>query len=153
MARALYAAPVGAAVALVAATPKSVLGVIAPAAFGIDLTRLRIGFDGVTATDKAVLIELVRFTTDGTGTAGTIAQTSGRVLTTPTAFTTKYNYTVEPTGATVLDRWSLTPQGGIVVYDFGNDGPDSDTAQLLVLRCTAPTSAVNVNATMWVGRC
>jgi hypothetical protein len=152
MARSIYAAPVGAAVALVATTAKTILAVIASGQAGIDLRRLRIGFDGVTATDKAVLVELVRYPADGTGTAGTIAQTSGRAIAS-TGFTTKYNYSVEPASATVLDKWLLTPQGGTVVYDFGDDGPDAGITDLLAIRCTAPTSAVNATATMWFGRC
>src|SRR5205814_1563770 len=74
MARAIYAAPVGASVALVATVPKTVLGVIAPAQFGIDLVRYSLGFDSVTAADKAVTVEFVSFTADGTGAAGTVAQ-------------------------------------------------------------------------------
>lgn len=151
MARALYSAPVGAAVTLVAATAKTILSVIAPAQFGADLLQFEIGFDGITATDKAVAVELVRYTADGTGTPGTIAQQSGRVIT--AGFTTKYNYTVEPTGATVIRRWSLTPIGGTVLFDFGDRTPDCDVSQLLGIRCTAPTNPVNVNATMTVARC
>lgn len=151
MSRAIYAAPVGAAVALVTATPKTVLAVIAPAQFGIDLVKFRIGLDGVTATDKAVLIELVAFTADGTGSAVTVAQTSGRAIT--AGFTAKHTYTVEPTGVTVYDRWSLTPIGGTIVVEYGADSPDTPVSGVLGLRCTAPTNAVNVNATMWFARC
>jgi hypothetical protein len=151
MARAIYSAPVGAAVALVAATPKTVLAVITPATFGLDLTRLRIGFDGVTATDKAVLVELVSFTADGTGTAGVVTQTSGRAIT--AGFTSKYNYSIEPTTPTVYDRWSLTPIGGTVVYDLGSDSPDFPVSTVVGIRLTAPTSAVNANVTAWFGRC
>lgn len=150
MSRSIYTAPVGAAVALVAATPKTVLSMIAPAQFGVDLTKFRVGFDGVTSSDKAVLIELVRYTSDGNGTAGTVALASGRVTT--AGFTTKYNYTAEPTGAAVVDRWTLTPIGGLVIVEFGDDSPDTNVSELFGLRLTAPTSAVNVNATMWAGR-
>jgi hypothetical protein len=150
MGRALYGAPVGAAVALVAATPKTVLAVIAPAQFGIDARKLRVGFDGITATDKAVLVELVAYTADGTGTPGTIAQVSGRSIT--AGFTSKYNYSIEPTGATVYDRWTLTPIGGTAIIDLG-DEYDVAASGLLGVRCTAPTSAVNVNATLFVARC
>ena len=50
MSKAGYSATTTAAVALVAATAKSVLSVIAPAQFGVDLTKFRLGFDGVTAS-------------------------------------------------------------------------------------------------------
>lgn len=150
MGRALYSAPVGAAVALVAATPKTVLGLITPAQFGADARKLRLGFDGVTATDKAVLVELMAYTADGTGTPGAVAQTSGRSIV--TGFASKYNYTVEPTGGTVLDAFSLTPIGGAILLDLGDD-IDVGVSAVLGVRLTAPTSAVNARATLFVARC
>lgn len=151
MAKAGYSAATGAAVALVAATAKSVLSVIAPAQFGVDLKKIRLGFDGVTASAIPVLVELVAFTTDGTGTSGTVNQVYGRSIT--AGFTSKYNYSVEPTTATVVDRWSLTPNGGLVIYDWPlGDTPDTAVSNLFALRLTAP-AAVNVNASMWFERC
>jgi hypothetical protein len=110
MSKAGYTAEVGAAVALAAATAKTVLSVIAPAQFGVDLLKYRIGFDGVTASAVPVVVELVTWTTDGTGTSGTVVQVYGRSIT--AGFTTKYNYTVEPTTPTLVDRFTLTPNGG-----------------------------------------
>jgi hypothetical protein len=40
-----------------------------------------------------------------------------------------------------------------LVYEFGADSFDTAVSAVLGIRCTAPTSAVNVNATMIVGRC
>lgn len=152
MARAIYSAPVGASVALVAATAKTILGVITPAQFGIDLVRCELGFDSVTATDKAVTVEFVAYTADGTGTAGTMVQTSGRAIT--TGFTSKYNYSVEPTGGSVLARYSVTPIGGTIVLDFGDRSPiDTNVSVVLGLRLTSPTGTPNANATLWVARC
>jgi hypothetical protein len=151
MSKAGYTAEVGAPVALVAATAKTVLSVIAPAQFGVDLTKIRVGLDGVTASAIPVVVELVYFTTDGTGTGGTVNQVYGRSVT--PGFTSKYNYSVEPTGGTSLDRWTLTPNGGLVIYDFPlGSTPDTAVSQLLALRFTAP-AAVNVNAAMWCERC
>lgn len=151
MSKAGYTAEVGAAVALVAATAKTVLSVIAPAQFGVDLTKIRVGFDGVTASAIPVVVELVSYTTDGTGTAGTVNQAYGRSIT--PGFTTKYNYSVEPTSPTPIDRWTLTPNGGLVIYDFPlGSTPDTAVSNLFGLRCTAP-AAVNINATMWFERC
>jgi hypothetical protein len=151
MSKAGYSAATGAAVALVAATAKSVLSVIAPAQFGVDLTKFRIGFDGVTASAVPVLIELVSFTTDGTGTAGTVSQAYGTTIT--PGFTSKYNYSVEPTTPTVIDHWTLTPNGGLVIYDWPlGTSPNTAVSNLFALRCTAP-AAVNVQATMWCERC
>jgi hypothetical protein len=151
MAQTMYSAEVGAAVALSAATAKTVLSVIAPAQFGVDLRKYRIGFDGVTASAIPVVVEIVTWTTDGTGTGGTVVQTSGRSIT--AGFTTKYNYSAEPTTPTLIDRFTLTPNGGTIVYDFPyGDSPDTAVSNLIGIRCTAP-AAVNVNATMWFSRC
>jgi hypothetical protein len=149
--RAIYTAITGAAVGLVAATPKTAISVITPATFGADLTRFRIGFDGVTATDKAVLVELVSYTADGTGTPGTVNQVAGRAI--AAGFTSKYGYTIDPTTPTILDTLLLTPIGGSIIYDFGSESPDVGVSTVLGLRLTAPTSAVNARATLWFGRC
>jgi hypothetical protein len=151
MAKAGYTAEVGAAVALSAGVAKTVLSVIAPAQFGVDLIKYRIGFDGVTASAIPVVVELVTWTTDGTGTAGTVVQVYGRSIT--AGFTTKYNYSAEPTTPTLVDRFTLTPNGGTLVYDFPlGTSPDTAVSNLIGIRCTAP-AAVNVNATMWFERC
>ncbi len=150
MSKAGYSAATGAPVALVAATAKSVLSVIAPAQFGVDLTKFRIGFDGVTASAVPVLVEVVAFTTDGTGTGGTVNQVYGPTIT--AGFTTKYNYSAEPTTATIVDHWTLTPNGGLVIYDWPlGTSPNTPVSNLFTLRCTAP-AAVNVQATMWFER-
>jgi hypothetical protein len=151
MAKAGYTAEVGAPVALSAGVAKTVLSVVAPAQFGVDLIKYRIGFDGVTASAIPVLVELVTWTTDGTGTAGTVVQVYGRSIT--AGFTTKYNYSAEPTTPTLVDRFTLTPNGGTLVYDFPlGTSPDTAVSNLIGIRCTAP-AAVNVNATMWFERC
>jgi hypothetical protein len=146
-----YTAEVGAAVALAAGTAKTVLSVIAPAQFGVDLVGYRLGFDGVTAANTPVVIEVVSFTTDGTGTAGTVAQAYGRAIT--AGFTTKYNYTVEPTTVTLIDTFRLTPNGGAIVYDYPRDRtPDCAVSNLIALRLTA-AQIVNVTGTMIFERC
>ena len=153
MAQTLYSATTGAAVALVASTAKSVLSVTAPAQFGVDLRKIRVSFDGVTATDKAVLIELCSSTvaTSGTSTSGIVNQVAGRAVT--AGFTTAYNYTAEPTVLTVLESFTVSPYNGTFVYDYPlGDSPDSAVSQGFVIRCTAPTSAVNVRATLIFGR-
>jgi hypothetical protein len=151
MAKAGYSAATGAAVSLSAATAKTVLSVIAPAQFGVDLIGYEVGFEGVTAADEPVLIELVSFTTDGTGTSGTVVQNYGRSIT--AGFTTKYNYSAEPTTATVLKSFPLTPNGGLIIYDFPlGQSPDTAVSNLIGLRCTAP-DAVSVRATLKFERC
>lgn len=151
MSKAGYAAATGAAVSTGTAL-KTILSVIAPAQFGVDLTKLRVAFDGVTASATPILVELWSFTTDGTGTAGTVNQMYGRSIT--AGFTTKYNYTAEPTGLTgPLERWTLTPNGGLVIYDWPlGTTPDCAVSNGFALRTTAPAT-VNCQATLWFERC
>lgn len=150
MAKAGYTLQTGAAVALVAATAKSVLCVISPAQFGIDLKKVKIGFDGVTASAVPVLCELMTSTlatnsTPGTANStGTVNQIYGRTIT--AGFTGFYGSTTEPTVLTVFDSWLLTPASGLVIYDYPlGDTPDTAVSTGIVLRCTAP-AGVNVRA-------
>jgi hypothetical protein len=150
MAKAGYSAATGAAVATGTAL-KTILSVIAPAQFGIDLKKIHMGFDGVTASAVPILVELWSATTDGTGTAGTVNQVYGRTIT--AGFTSKYNYTAEPTVLTLIDRWRLTPNGGTLIYDLPlGDTPDCAVSNLFALRTTA-AATVNCDATMWFERC
>lgn len=157
MAKAGYTLQTGAAVALSAATAKTVLCVIAPSQFGIDLKKLKIGFDGVTASAVPVLCELMTSTlisnsTPGTGNStGTVTQVYGRSIT--AGFTGFYASTSEPTVLTTFDSWILTPAGGLVMYDYPlGDTPDTAVSNGIVLRCTAP-AAVNVRASFTFERC
>lgn len=155
MAKAGYVTSTEGAVALAAATAKSVIGVAAPATFGVDLKKFRIGFDGVTASAVPVLVELcaATFATNapGTGsTATTVDQAYGRVIT--PGFTAAKNWTAEPTVLTPLEEFLLTPAGGLLFYDFPlGDTPDSAVSQGFVLRCNAP-AVVNLRASLWFER-
>jgi len=156
MTKAGYTASTESAVALAAATAKSVLGIAAPAQFGVDLKKLRVAFDGVTASAVPVLIELcyATFATNGPGTnstSATVDQVYGRTIT--AGFTAAKNWSAEPTVLTVIDEWLLTPVGGLVIYDFPlGDTPDTAVSNGFVLRCTAP-AIVNVRGTLWFERC
>ena len=156
MAKAGYKASTEGAVALTGGAAKSILGVTAPAQFGLDLKKLRIGFDGVTASAVPALIELcyATFATNAPGTnstSATVRQLYGRAIT--AGFTAAKNWTTEPTVLTVVDEWLLTPCGGLVVLDIPlGDTPDTDVSNGFVLRVNAPAN-VNARATFWFERC
>ena len=156
MAKAGYSIVTGGAVALSAATAKSILGVRSHANFGLDLKKVRVGFDGVTATAVPVLVELcyATFATNAPGTASTSVtplQEYGRSI--AVGATAAKNWTTEPTVLTVLDEWLLTPNGGLVLYDWPlGDTPDCAVSEGWVIRCTAPAT-VNVRAAMHYERC
>ena len=147
----IYSIVTGGAVALTAATAKCILGAKAHANSGLELTKLRLGFDGVTASAVPVLVELgyCTFATNSPGTASTSvtpAQLSGRVL--AAGFTAGKTWTTEPTVITVLEEWLLTPNGGAAWIDVPlSTEYDSAFAEGFVLRLTAP-AAVNARATM-----
>lgn len=143
------------AVALSAATAKSIIGVKAHANSGLMIAGLRVAFDGVTASAVPVLIELGYCTwatnSPGTNSTSTTArQRTGRSLT--AGFTSAKTWTAEPTTITVLDEWLLTPNSGTVILDtpLGTE-PDCALAEGFVIRCTAP-AIVNVRASLHVSR-
>lgn len=156
MAKAGYSVATGAAVALAAATAKTVLGVNGTANFGVDLKKFRVAFDGVTATAVPVLVEVMYSTqatnsTPGTNnTTATINQIYGRTIT--AGFTAFYASTAEPTVLTLVDSFLLDPNKGLVMYDFPlGDTPDSAVSNGFVIRCTAP-AVVNVRSSMYFER-
>ena len=160
MAKAGYSVSTSADVALVAATAKTVLYVLAPATFGMDLRGFEIAFDGVTTTDKPVLVEICTDSgatnsvpgTGSTSETANIVQIYGRSIT--TGFIAASACTAEPT---VLVQWKLlrvTPNGGTYDYDWPlGETPDNAVSTGFAIRCTAPTSAVNVRASVRFERC
>lgn len=151
MSKAGYSITTGGAVALSAATAKTVLGVKSHANFGLDLLGFEVAFDGVTASAVPVLVEIgcCTWATNSPGTNSTSitpAQGYGRVI--AVGATAGKTWTTEPTAITVLKEFLLTPNGGLVAYRWplGNT-PDSDVAEGFVIRCTAPAT-VNVRASM-----
>jgi len=151
-----YTGITGGAVALSAATAKCILGAKAHANSGLLLVGYEVGFDGITAANVPVVVEIgyCTWATNSPGTNSTSvtpAQKSGRVL--AAGFTMGKTWTAEPTAITVISEKLLTPNGGLVMYDvpLGNE-MDSALAEGFVIRCTAP-AAVNVRATMIVSRC
>lgn len=154
MAKAGYAVRTSSAVALAAGTAKTVLMVICPSSFGVDLKKFRVSFDGTTATATPALIELVSSTNATNSTPGTgntsessnIVQIYGRSIT--TGFTAFSASTSEPTVLTVVDSFLLTPTGGTLFYDFPlGDTPDTAVSSGIGLRINAP-AVVNVRASM-----
>jgi hypothetical protein len=130
-------------IALSAATAKSILSVICAANSPVKLIEIGVGFDGISGTAEPVTVELCSSTeaTAGTATSHTIAQTGGVPRTAQASG--KRNFTVEPTVLTVLKRWLVHPQSGMVLqFPLGREPMQTTTSDALVLRCTAP-AAVN----------
>lgn len=156
MAKAGWSIVTGGVVALTAATAKSVLGARAHANSALDLQRLRVSFDGVTASAVPVLVELcaATFATNAPGTNSTsVTPVLNYGRSTTAGWTAAKNWTAEPTVLTVVKELLLTPNGGLIMYDFPlGQTPDSPLNEGFVLRCTAPAT-VNVRASMAFERC
>lgn len=157
MAKSGYSLVTTTAVGLVAATAKTVIGIVAPAQFGIDLKKVHFGFDSVAATDKSVYIEICTSTlatnsTPGTGnTTGVINNIYGPRIT--AGFTGFFASTSEPTVLTTVWGYLLTPVGGTQLYDIPlGDTIDTAVSTGICIRMTAPTTAVNVRATAFFER-
>jgi hypothetical protein len=138
------------AVALAAGVAKTIIGVKAQAAAGLQLKSFFVSFDGVTAADIPVLVELLYATwaTNSPGTASTTTsprQKYGRVL--AAGFTSGKTWTTEPTVLTpLLPEFLLAPDKGLIVLQDPL-GQEADCAfgEGFVLRCTAP-AIVNVRS-------
>lgn len=141
-----YVAETTADVALSAATAKTILNVINAANGLIRIVELGVSFDGVSSTAEPVTVELCSSTqaTAGTSTSHTIVQTRGPTRTVQA--TAARNYTAEPTTLTVIRRWLVHPQSGIVIqFPLGREPEQVTTADGLCIRCTAPAT-VNAQA-------
>lgn len=160
MSSVVYKTSTSAPTALAVATARTALMVITPAQFGGQLEKLRISFDGITASAAPVFYEIVRSTNATNSTPGTnntnetanIRQPRGRTIT--TGFTAFSSSTAgnEPTVLTSMDEGLLTPTGGSLVYDLAEgDEIEWDASAGLGVRLTAP-AVVNARAVMWFSR-
>lgn len=144
------------AIALSAATAKTILYINAGANVDTNLSELCVGFDGVTASNVPALVELVYGTkasnsTPGTGsTSFTPLQTRGWAVKSAAAAAAN-TCTSEPTVLTSHRQWLLTPNGGLLVVQFplGKEPTAHNIASTsglqIGLRVTAP-AIVNVRA-------
>lgn len=133
-----------AAVALSAATVKTVLQLNAPTNQRIKIQRVGVFFDGASTTAVPVLVRLIVATTAGTNTGLTlnklVSSDSETIQT-----TAGENASAEPTKTTLLDQWLVHPQMGVdITYAFGQEKIIVGGGRV-ALDCNAPAS-VNVRA-------
>lgn len=135
----------GGAIALSAATAKTILNVINASNSLVRITEIGVFFDGVTSSAVPVLVELCRSTqaTAGTSSSATIKQTRGAARTVQA--TGAYNYTAEPTVLTFHRQWLVPAFMGslIVQFPLGREPEQVASANGLAVRVTAPAT-VNV---------
>jgi hypothetical protein len=150
-----YTIETGGAVSLSASVAKSVLGVSASSSSGVDLRKLRVGFEA-GPFNVPVLVQLcyATFSVNPPGTNSTsvgINQVYGRTIA-ATGLSAGANWTVEPQVLTTIDVWQVPPNG-LVVYDFpAGESPDCAPSNGFVLRLIA-NNAATVRCSLWFERC
>lgn len=130
---------VTAEIALAAATPKTVVQLVAPTNHRLKIIGWSIWFDGVSPTAEPVLVRVLRQTTAGTMTGLTPTKVDDSIADTLLA-TAQHTATAEPTAGDVLERKEVHPQQGFEkIYPAG--------AELIVgggdrigIECTAPAT-------------
>ncbi len=120
----------------------------APANQRVLIRGFGISFKGVTAPDPPIKVDLLRQTTDGTGSALTLNKADpGYAETIQTAAI--QTVTVEPTAGEILWTREIHPQGGGIDKDFAFDRPIIIPGGGRVgLRVTAATTSINCEA--WI---
>lgn len=131
--------------ALVAATVETLVQVTAPATRRLQIMRWGISFNGVTATDVPVQVDLLRQTTAGTASAFTPLKIEEAD---PAALAAAARaFTAEPTPGDVIESHFVTPNGGLFVVQYGLDErPFVAASGRIAIRANAPTSAVTADA-------
>lgn len=146
----LYAASIKAN-ALAGATTETVLAVWAGASKSIEVVRWAISFNGVTAANVPVQVDLQRFDTDGTPGGAPSVATPGAygVEATILQATVNGGYTVEPTVAApdILESHFITPNNGLLIVDCV-EPINVPTTMGFAITCTAP-NAVSCDADIW----
>lgn len=132
--------------ALTATTVRTILQVTAPATRKLEIVSFGVSFDGVTAANEPVDVDLLRQTTAGTSTSGTPLRLDEGD---PASLATLgHSHTVEPSAGDILLPTQVTPNGGLLVYYFDRDDrPVVAISGRIGLRCLADDA---VNVTGWI---
>lgn len=128
-----------AAVALVAATLKTLMYLKAGAQLGIGISSWWVQFDGVTPANVDVLVEIVRVTSDATGGTARTPTSLGSIAEADTSYVTALE---APTGGAtagdVLFTYLIPPTAGMKELIAPGDEIKCAKNERLILRATAP---------------
>ena len=138
-----------AAIALAAATAKTLLELTAGSADRVKIKEWWCEFDGVTATAVPVLVEVLRIAATITGTATPPDPTPKSTADGTAAATLKHNATGEGTPGVVLYRHNVPPTSGKhVMFPLGDEIVVA-LSGLIAIRCTAPAIVNAVVGFAW----
>jgi hypothetical protein len=102
---------------LTASATETVVMVKAAASKRLHVVEYGVSFNDVDAADPAVLVHLIRLTTDGTSTALTIVEEDTTTGESPLASAAK-DFTAEPTAGAILRSHYVTPAAGLIAVQF-----------------------------------
>lgn len=141
-----YSAVTGADVSCTS-TAATKIAVIGASSVVLTLTEFGISFDGTTAGNEPVLVELCLSdqTTAGTNTDLTPVQVYGPTRTALSDAKKDYTST-QPTTLTAIKEWLVHPQSGIIVKEpLGREPQQVTASDAIHIRVTAPNT-VNCRA-------
>lgn len=139
---------VAAAVSLSAATAKTLVQIVPASNAPIELIEVEISFNGVTATEVPVKVDILRQSTAGTSSALTLVNDREHESASAKC-TALQTFTAEPTAGNILRSWEVTPVGGLFVVQFPLGREPRALSNRIGLRVTAP-QAETVSAYMTI---
>lgn len=145
----IYDVTTAADVSLTAATAKTILAFITGATRRARVLEIQLGGFSILQTDTPLLIELVRYSADGTGTSMT---PQPRDPANPAAIgTAKYGYSVEPTGGVVAFTTRMSPIGGTLFLPLSPDRlPAQAISTVMGLRITCAQAQSGIRGSLCV---
>jgi hypothetical protein len=125
-------------------TVETLLQVVASSSKSLEVVRWGVSFNGTSASDVPVRVELLRLSSQGTSSAFTPLKLDP-ASDAPLA-TARTAHTAEPTVGDVLEPHQVTPYGGLLVMQYAPDERIRVPASGRIgIRCLAP-AAVNATA-------
>jgi hypothetical protein len=133
-------------IALVATVAKTVLELSTPATRRAWICGWWISFDGATATNVPVLVELARATVAITGTSFTPNPVDSAGV--AALSTVRHTASAEGTIGVIMDTWDVPPTTGIQIPFEQRDYVLVPVSGFWRIRCTAP-QGVNATVGFW----
>lgn len=124
---------------------KTLVEVKAPSGTDLIVNGISVSFDGVTATDVPITVEMITNDGDGTGTSLTPVNEDRRAANTCAA-TAKYGFSGESANPVVLGRWKIHPQGGALIMDFSHGEIVILRAKAVAIRVVSASVSINAAA-------
>lgn len=134
--------------ALAAATAETLVQLRGVATAKARIVAWSISFDGISAADQPVVVDLLFQTTDGTATGATeVALNPDEPAALLSGF---HSFSAEPTAGSIIESYEVHPQGGMILREYppGREPMLTNaTTSRIAVRATSPAV---VNAVAWI---